>query len=192
MQIEAGLRELYDRPDVPVVIFANGGSLSPDAKVFSWPPSDAYGKLTRNFYRVVTLDPLPPSRRYLPVSGVYALERTAEGEEWRWLDKDAVIRLPRLHGPQAILRFGLSKDAPYKTNELTIFVNGVEAGRGVAPGVISVALPEGNVDVRIVSAQAFSPAKVLGNQDPRTLATQLVSVVHSERSEESTKAPDTP
>ena len=180
MQIEAGLREFYDRPDVPLVIFANGGSRSPEAKVFSWPASDAYGKLTRNFYRVVTLDPVPPSRRYLPIRGVYQLERTNEGEEWRWLDRDAVIRLPHQHAANATIALRLSPDTPYAANDVTIFVNGVEAGRGVATRdkatLINVALPAGNADVRIVSAQSFAPAAVLHNQDPRTLATQLVGI----------------
>jgi len=181
MQLEAGLRDFYDRPDVPVVIFANGGSRSPGAKVFSWPESDAYGKLTRNFYRVVTLEPLPPSGRYLPIHGVYQLERTADGEQWRWLEKDASIRLPHQHAAHAALAFKLSPDTPYASNDVTLFVNGVEAGRGAVTRdkatTIDVALPPGNADVRIVSAQAFAPAAVLHNQDPRTLAVQLVDVI---------------
>ena len=180
MQIEAGLRELYDRADVPLVIFANGGSKSPDAKVFSWPPNDAYGKLTRNFYRVVTLDPVPPSRRYLPIRGVYQLERTNEGEEWRWLERDAVIRLPHAHGAHTTVTLKLSPDTPYASNEITIFVNSLPAAHGFAvkdkPTDFDLALPPGNADVRITSAQSFAPAAVLHNQDPRTLATQLVGI----------------
>jgi hypothetical protein len=180
MQLEAGLREYYDRPDVPLVVFANGGSRSPEAKVFAWPANDAYGKLTRNFYRVVTLDPVPPAKRYLPIRGVYQLERTNEGEEWRWLASDAVIRLPRQHGASASLTLKLSPDTPYASNDVTLFVNGVPAGKGVATKdsttLISVALPPGNVDIRIASAQSFAPAAVLHNQDPRTLATQLVGI----------------
>lgn len=181
MQIEAGLREFYDRPDVPLVVFANGGSRSAEAKVFEWPANDAYGKLTRNFYRVVTLDPVPPAKRYLPIRGVYQLERTNEGEEWRWLEKDAVIRLPRQHAASASLAVRLSPDTPYASNDVTVLVNGVLAGKGVAtkdkPTVIHVALPAGSVDVRIASAQSFAPAAVLHNQDPRTLATQLLEVI---------------
>ena len=60
MAIEPGLRALYDQPDVPVVFFADGGSKAADAHVFAWPPSDAYGKLTRNHYRIVTLDRAKP------------------------------------------------------------------------------------------------------------------------------------
>lgn len=180
MQIEAGLREYYDRPDINLVIFANGGSKSPAARVFSWPPNDAYGKLTRNFYRVVTLDPVAPSNRYLPIRGVYQLERTNEGEEWRWLDRDADIRLPHQHATHTTLTFKLSPDTPYASNEITIFVNGLPAAHGVAtkdkPTDFDVALPPGPCDVRITSAQSFAPAAVLHNQDPRTLATQLVGI----------------
>jgi hypothetical protein len=175
--IEGGLRELYDRPDVPVVLFTNGGSRQPEAKVFAWKPSDAYGKLTRDFYRVVTLDPVRPEERYLPVSGVYALERTSDGEEWRWLQRDARIRLPRQHGATATLTFGLSHDAPYATNDVRILVNGAEVARTQAPGRADVPLPAGAVEMRFVSAQSFSPAAVLHNQDARELAAQLTSVI---------------
>ena len=37
--------------------------------------------------------------------------------------------------------------------------------------------PGGTVDVRIVSAQSFRPDDILHNQDPRSLATQLVYFV---------------
>src|SRR5204863_34429 len=58
----------------------------------------------------------------------YALERTPQGEEWRWLARDAAIRLPsRLH-TSAELRFRLSHDAPYERNAVRVFVNGCEAG----------------------------------------------------------------
>ncbi len=180
MQIEAGLRDLYDRPDVPVMLFTNGGSRDPEAKTFSWPMSDAYGKLTRNYYRVVSLEPIPPARRYLPVRGVYALERTNDGETWRWLENDAVIRLPQLHGAHAKLSFTLSPSTPFESNDIALFVNGAPAGKVIArrDGIASaeVALPSGNAELRIVSARAFSPAAVLHNGDSRTLAAQLTAL----------------
>src|SRR5207245_1699031 len=92
--IEKALAAFYDRPTIPLVLFGDGGS---QAKVFAWPESDAYGKLTRNHYRVVTLEPIPPTERYLPVTGVYPLERTVAGDAWRWLARDALIRLPAAH-----------------------------------------------------------------------------------------------
>ncbi len=180
MQIEAGLRELYDRPGVPVVLFSNGGSRDPEAKTFSWPANDAYGKLTRNFYRVVSLEPIPPPRRYLPLRGVYALERTNEGESWRWLAKEAEIRLPHSHGSHVQLSFRLSPDSPYETNDLTLFVNGAEAGkvtaRRGATVVADLALPPGDADLRILAAQSFSPDAIIHNGDARTLSTQLTGL----------------
>jgi hypothetical protein len=180
--IERGLRELYARADVPLVLYVDGGSNANDAQVFAWRDSDAYGKLTRNHYRVVTLDPIAPEERTLPLYGVYALERTAAGEEWRWLARDAALRLPSRLGSSAELRFRLSHDAPYDANDVRVFVNGREAGavtvkKGETAPLL-VALPIGGpTDVRIVSGKSFRPADVLHNQDPRSLATQLVYFV---------------
>jgi hypothetical protein len=180
--IERGLRDYYARPDVPLVLFVDGGSHKPGVHIFAWRDSDAYGKVTRNHYRVVTLDPVGPEERYLPLSGVYALERTVEGEEWRWLARDAAIRLPARLGNAAELQFRLSHDAPYDANDVRVFAGGREGGRvTVRKGETArllVPLPAGGpIDLRIVSAQSFRPADVLHNQDPRSLATQLVYVV---------------
>jgi hypothetical protein len=186
--IEKGLHDFYDRADVPLVQLVDGGSEMAEARTFAWPASDAYGKLTRNFYRQVTLDPVRPEERYLPVRGVYALERTVGGEEWRWLDRDAVIRLQPT-APAAMLSFALSPDAPYDST--TVEVNGqrVEVRKGAVLrvrvplmwGGFSTRPPDGlrtrpTFDLHIVTQQAFSPATVLHNQDPRTLAVQLKGV----------------
>jgi len=44
------------------------------------------------------------------------------------------------------------------------------------PAAIDVALPAGPVEIEMHSQQAFAPASVLHNQDPRILAVQLVEV----------------
>jgi hypothetical protein len=179
--IEKGLAALADRPDVPVVMFADGGSSSKEANVFAWPASDAYGKLTRNLYREVTLDPVRPAERYVPLAGVYALERTPEGDEWRWLAREASLRLPRSHGAALRLAFRLSPDAPYEANAVHVAVNGRDAGSVIArkhvPSVIDVPLPpDARVEISTRAEQSFAPATVLHNQDPRLLAVQLVAV----------------
>jgi len=179
--IEKGLRDDYDRPDVPLVFFVDGGAHEADAKEFAWPESDAYGKLTRNLYRRVTLDPVRPSERYLPLQGVYPLERTVAGDDWRWLAPSATIRLPRRHGANVQLGFRLSPDSPYDVNSVRVFVNGrlAAAVRAVKARETSIALPlppDPQVDIRFDSERSFTPATVLHNQDPRTLATQLVEV----------------
>ncbi len=179
MPIEPGLKEYFDRSNVPLVLFADGSSKQTEAHVFSWPASDAYGKITRNLYRQVTLDPVRPDERYLPVANVYNLERTVDGLEWRWLAANATLRLPRTHGPTATLGFGLSPDAPYASNRVRIFVNGIAAGETNATrngsAMITIPLPSTpSVELNIVSEQSFAPATVLHNQDPRVLAVQLV------------------
>lgn len=178
MPIEEGLRAFYDRPSVPLVVYADGGSEMADARVFAWHASDAYGKLTRNHYLRVTLDPIDASERYLPLSGVYALERTVTGEEWRWLARTASLRLPQRHSANVELRFRLSADAPYDDGT-AIDVNGREAARVVVRkgAVTSAIVPVGGGTLLTIrSDHSFQPAAVLHNRDPRELAVQLVSV----------------
>jgi hypothetical protein len=177
---EAGLRRFYDRPEVPLVLLADGGSPEADSKVFRWPMSDAYGKLTRNHYRVVTLDEISRRERYLPLRGVYDMERTVEGEEWRWLESDALIRLPRSHTGALAVTLRLSPDTPYGSSAVDILVNGtfrLTTSVGRTPATTVVPIPAAaDVVVEFRSARSFSPAKVLGNKDPRVLAVQLVRV----------------
>jgi hypothetical protein len=178
MALDRGLAAFYDRPDVPLVAFGDGGAFASDAKTFAWPESDAYGKLTRDHYRVISLDPVDPRRRFLPLRGVYATERT-DVLQWRWLQPSATIRLPRAHGSTLVLTFGLAHDVPYETNDVRVSVNGM-AGPSVtvartAPATLTVGLPSVPVvDVTITAARSFAPASVLHNQDPRVLAVQLL------------------
>jgi hypothetical protein len=179
--IEKAMADLYDRPDVPLYLFANGASVGSGAHVFTWPPSDAYAKLTRGLYRSVTIVPKPPRERYLVVRGAYPMEWTAEGDEWRWLGPDATIRLPRAHGAEAALTLRFSSDVPYETNAMQISINGRDVATvnvGKEPVIAKVPLPpEPQVDVRMRSAHSFSPGSVVHNADPRTLAVQLARVV---------------
>jgi len=181
LPIEKAIAETYDHPEVPLVLYANGASRGSDAHVFTWPASDAYEKLTRQFYRQLMVAPRAARERYLPVHGVYALEWTTGGDEWRWLGPDATIRLPRAHGSEADLTLRFSTDVPYATNVVTISINGRDAGVinvGREPVVARLALPaEALVDVRLRSSRSFSPGALLHNQDPRTLAVQLTGVV---------------
>jgi hypothetical protein len=186
MPIEAGLREYYNRPDMPLVLFVNGGSTAADARVFAWPFSDAYGKLTRNMYRQVSLDPIRPPERYLPLNGVYALERTTEGEEWRWLDRDARIALPAGLGSAVRLRLLLSPDTPYAENRVAIAVDGqpvasVTARRGSPTEVVVPLRSAGSPVLSFHSQQTFVPDVVLHNRDRRLLAVQLLEIEQERR-----------
>jgi hypothetical protein len=180
MPVDGALRELYDRPEIPLVLFADGASAAPGAKVFAWRASDAYGKLTRNHYRVVSLRPLPPNERYLPLHGIHPPERTVTGgDEWRWLAPEAALRLPRAHGATATFVFRLSPDAPYDANPLRLFVNEREAGRLVATkreAALTINLPPGDATISVRAERSFRPADAVGNRDPRTVAVQLLRV----------------
>jgi hypothetical protein len=112
-----------------------------------------------------------PDERYLPLRGVYPLERTIDGDEWRWLERDAAIRLQVL-APRAALALALSPDTPYDVAAVQVNGQAVTVRKGEIARVVIPSAPE----IRIVTAQAFSPATVLHNQDPRTLAVQLKSV----------------
>jgi hypothetical protein len=181
LPIEKAIAETYDHPEVPLVLYANGASSGSGVRVFTWPASDAYEKLTRQFYRQVMVAPRAARERYLPVHGVYALEWTTGGDEWRWLGPDATIRLPRAHGSEAALTLRFSTDVPYATNAVTISINGRDAGVfnvGREPVVARLALPaEPLIDIRLRSSRSFSPGALLHNQDPRTLAVQLTGVI---------------
>ncbi|HUJ13105.1 MAG TPA: DUF2723 domain-containing protein [Thermoanaerobaculia bacterium] len=166
--LDKALAQFYDRPNVPLVLFGDGSSAGLN---FSWPESDAYGKLTRNHYRVVTLEPLPPAARFLPLRGVYPLERTTTGDAWRWLARDAAVRLPSARLPQVTLTFRLSPDAPYDSN--SIDVNGSRVV--VTKQASSITIPSAP-EIDIHADQSFVPATVLHNQDPRVLAVQLLAV----------------
>lgn len=171
--VEKALAAFYDHPEVPLVLFGDGGSSR--GAVFGWPESDAYGKLTRNHYRVVTLEPIPPAERFLPFTGVYPLERTVAGDAWRWLARDAVIRLPTAHERLVTLTLRLSPDSPYDSNVVTV------AGKrvSVTKQPVSITIPIASTDIAIHSEQSFAPGTVLHNQDPRILAVQLIRVVQS-------------
>lgn len=176
LPVEKALAQYYDRSDVPLYFFANGSAAEAGEPTFAWPASDAYGKLTRKQYRQVTIENETPAERYLPLRGVYAIERTDRGDEWRWLAPAAAIRLPRTHGAAAELTFHLSPDAPFTNNAVRIAVNGRDAAAGEATPsspVTRVPLPPGDVTLEIRSARSFVPDVIVHNQDRRALAVEL-------------------
>lgn len=180
LPVEKAIEATYDHPETPLVLFTNGAGPGTGSRVFSWPESDAYWKLTRDLYREVTLETEQPGQRYFPLRGAYAIEHTADGDEWRWLGPDATIRLPAAHGSRAELTMRTSPDAPYATDAVTISINGRDAGVmqvGKDPVVAKLTLPpDPRVDVTLRAAQSFRPSVTLHNQDPRTLAVQLMRV----------------
>ena len=59
--VDEGLSHAARRPGPQLYLLAEGESRWPGAVTFRWPDSDAYRKLTRNHYRVVSLSPIPPA-----------------------------------------------------------------------------------------------------------------------------------
>ena len=86
-----------------------------------------------------------------------------------------MIRLPAAHERYVTLIFRLSPDTPYEANVVT--VAGIRTRVTKQPEPITIRIS--SADIAIHSDQAFAPATVLHNQDPRILAVQLLRVVQS-------------
>ncbi|HEV8632353.1 MAG TPA: hypothetical protein VGV61_18710, partial [Thermoanaerobaculia bacterium] len=112
---DPGLSALARAGDRPAWLLADGDSRWPGAVTFAWPPSDAYGKLTRGYYRVVTWSPIPPACAYDARRGVYGWEPSPRQPQWRWLDEEAVLRLAPRGAAAVELVLGLPASAPAPT-----------------------------------------------------------------------------
>ncbi len=179
LRVDRGLTEYFDRPDVPLFIYADGATSIPGARTFRWRMSDAYQKLTRKHYGASSIIPIAPQSRFKPLTGVHAPERTQQGREWRWLDSPAEIQLPTGPSRDLTLRLGLPAEYPFGGNDVVVKVGGVEAARvGLERGKpvdVIVPLPAGSALVRLESRIAYVPAELPGslNRDPRRLAVEM-------------------
>lgn len=178
-RVDDGLAKFWNRPDVPLFIYADGATPRQDAKIFQWQPSDAYLKLTRNHYRSTSIIPMPPERRYRIAEGVYAPERDQDGREWRWLAPVATVQLPNGPARSLALRIGLPAAAAIEANTVAVFVDDVEktkarVERGVGTNV-TVDVPAGAPMVKLTAATSFIPAEVpaMRSGDRRRLAVEL-------------------
>lgn len=178
---EEGMRHFAGRPEVPVWIF--GETVLPGARTFLWPPSDTYGKLTRDLYRMTSLSPVPGERRYDALRGVYAYEPLPGGAGYRWLGGDAAIRVyPRRIQARAVaLTFGLPEVIPEASVALTISVAvspaaTYEIQRGAKRRIILPLPGAETVEISVRSTQTFVPVDAGVGGDPRRLAVQLHSV----------------
>lgn len=182
VSVDKGLVQVADRPDVPAMILADGGTEDPTGKTFEWEYSDAYGKITRAHYRVVSVVPLPVEDRFWPGKGVYAPERTVRGSSWRWLAREASFTIPDLGARTLFLSFDLPKSYASETNEIEIFVNDVRVDGGTLhrdkPIDFFVDVPAGRKVVTIRAKRDFVPSQQPGtlNRDPRSLAVMLLVV----------------
>lgn len=141
--VNDGWAERRERSAGPFFLLADRRSEAPGAVVFEWPACDAYGKLTRNHYRVVSLVPVPRHGLYRPVRGFFPIERDERGNEWRWVGPEAVLLVTDFGCGQLRLTLGLDKEAPFETNAVEVLLDGGMAGSFELPrgGVRSLVLP---------------------------------------------------
>jgi hypothetical protein len=178
-RVDEGLEKFHDRPDVPLFIYADGATSQKEAWVFRWSPSDAYVKLTRNHYRVTSIIPVPPERRYRVLEGIYGPEREQDGLEWRWMSNAAALQLPH-GGPRTLtVQLGLPAASPLAENRVMLAVAGgaatsVAVRRGTRAEV-TIDVPAGAPRVEFHSEQSFIPAEVrsMRSGDRRRLAVEL-------------------
>ena len=181
MRLDDAMARFYDRPDVPMFLYADGGTRHLQGRSFSWEPSDAYSKLTRNHYRVASIVPVPPESRFRNMRGVHGSERDTSGLAWRWLGPVAQIQLPRGGARRLSIEAGLPETSPIDGNILSIAVDGspsgdyrVERGRS---SVIEIDVPAGAPVVTFTAARSFVPAAADGlSRDPRRLAAKLFGI----------------
>jgi dolichyl-phosphate-mannose-protein mannosyltransferase len=179
--VELGLRRAARRPRIPVYLLAEGESGWKGAVTFRWPDSDAYHKLTRNHYRVVSLSPLPSDSLHQQVRGIYAWEPSLLEAKWRWMDADAALRIvPR--GARALaVTLRLDPTAGIPSNSVTVSVDGapvtsLEIPRGATRRIEVPLSGLAPVEIAFKSARSFVPAETGPWTDRRRLAVQLLAV----------------
>ncbi len=180
--IDEGLERFAGKRGKPLYLLGDGESGWPGAQTFRWPESDAYGKLSRGgLYRVVSLSPIPPGRRYRVERGVYGYEPSAREAQWRWLGPDAAVGAFPAGSPRAALTLALPGSAPWPSNRVTVTVGGLPAAELDVPrgGQTTVDLPlppGGEVEITFRSAVSFVPAEAGSGPDTRRLSVQLVDL----------------
>jgi hypothetical protein len=171
-------------PGTPVFLLGDGESAWPGAQTFQWPGSDAWGKLMRGHFRVVSVSSIPPERRYEVVRGVEDYEASILEPAWRWLGPDALVRID-LRGVRTRLlavTLGLPGQAPYPVVPVTLAVNGtpLAALRVARNGrqEILLPLPAGAeaAEVSFRSGSSFVPAASGLGSDTRRLSVQLLAL----------------
>jgi hypothetical protein len=178
--VEDGLRRTARWPRTPVYLLAEGESGWKGAVTFRWPDGDAYRRLTRNHYRVVSWSPIPPDRRFQAVRGVHGWEPSFREARWRWLEPEAaVLFFPRGAGAAGVT-LSLDPAAPIPENTVAVSVNGAPAGtveihRGDTR-TVELTLPAGPAEIAFRSARSFVPAEAGIGTDTRRLSVQLLSV----------------
>jgi len=177
-KVEEGFARSARRPGTQTWLLAEGSSGWPGAVTFRWPYSDAYGKLTRNHYRVISLSPVPRERCFEIVRGVSTWKPSLLDAQWRWLAADAAVRIfPRQGCRRVDVKLALDSSAPIPANTVTVSLNGlagatVEIPRGTTSTVRLPVPPTRPVEITIRSARSFETP----GPDSRRVAVQLLAV----------------
>jgi hypothetical protein len=177
MRNDAGIAQHGVDVTTPIVLVADGERLHRnDGVTFRWPDTDAYRKLTRGHYGVVSVLPSLPERRFRVIEGVFAPERTRDGKQWRWLSAHATIELPSLGATQVRLAFRTPPEYPLDGNRLRVNGTLVTVKRDDTAEVV-IALPEDRL-ISVIAERTFVPARIRGanNRDQRTLSVMLTRV----------------
>ena len=158
-----------------LVILADGERGGARGVTFRWPDTDAYRKLTRQHYGAVSVIALPPAERFRVVEGVFAPERTRDGNSWRWIGARGVIELPQSRATQARLTFRTPPEYPFE--QIRIDVNSVSVALK-RNQTVEVVVPIAGGRIAITPERTFIPANVPGanNRDRRTLSVMLTRV----------------
>jgi len=179
------VNEWWDDPRVRAAgrlwLFADGRTGAASSRVFEWPECNAYGKLTRNHYRVVSLAPVSRYGLYRPVRGFYALERDESGSEWQWAGPEAALQLANYGCGKVRLALGLDKGAPFTSTTVEVLLDRRLAGRLEIPRgavrALEIPLAGGEaVEVSLRTDRSYVPAEHGLNRDTRRLAVQVVAV----------------
>ncbi|HET7437465.1 MAG TPA: hypothetical protein VFN10_22365 [Thermoanaerobaculia bacterium] len=178
--MNGGMIRAGSQPRIPAILLFDGETHDPDAITFAWRDSDAYRKLTRNVLRTVTLDVLRAEERYVPLKGMFAVE-SAEGQTWRWMERDAVLQVPAIGRNSVTIDLQLSPTTPYATNDVQLLIDGKVAtilrARRDAPVRATLPVkPNAPTNITLHAAQSFRPDDVLHNRDRRVLAVELVGL----------------
>lgn len=165
--VEDGLRRAARRPKAAVYLLAEGESGWKGARTFAWPESEAYRRVTRNHYRVVSLSPVPANRRFQILRGVYGWgpDGDVRRAQWRWMEAEAAIRIFPRGARAAAVTLGLAPSFPLPSARVEIAVSGSPAaGIEIARGTrrrVEVALPASRfAPVEIAFRSSGSPVQL--------------------------------
>lgn len=142
----------------PTYLLVQGAA--PKSRTFSWPESDAYGKITPAGYRVVSLRKV--QHPYILRIGVYAMESTVADGPWHWLAREAVIDVPS-SVDRVLIR--LPAAAPISSNTIVINETATTINRGETR----------TIDIQPATRISIR-SKTSWPADGRDLAIQLLSI----------------